>query len=223
MRAQVEPTTGRLDVQEFDSLVGQLLWGFVGTKDDLELVGKAAARGRLGGVWLLPTEMRSPADAATIINWLQGISPVPLLIGVDAEAGMGLVMGGATELPTAMAIGATRDPRMAYDAGRVTAEEAASCGINAVAAPVLDVNVNPRNPIINTRAYGGDPALVAEMGLAFIEGVRYGSQRRGVVLPIGKHFPGHGDTTRDSHLELDVVDHPAERLHAVELMPFMAA
>src|SRR5438270_13162096 len=140
MQTQVESTPSlRESIEVIDDLVGQLLWAFISTKEDLELAGQAARRGRLSGIWLLPTEMRSPDDAVMLINWLQAISPRPLLVGVAAEAGMGLVMGGATQLPTAMAIGASGDLQLAREAGRVTAEEAAACGINAVAAPVLDV------------------------------------------------------------------------------------
>ncbi len=223
MQAQAETSSRWENIAAVDELVGQLLWGFIATKEDLELAGKAARQGHLSGIWLIPTEMRSPAEAATLINWLQSISPTPLLIGVDAEAGMGLVMGGATELPTAMAIGATGDPQMARDAGRVTAEEAATCGINAIGAPVLDVNVNPLNPIINTRAYGGSPELVSRMALGFVEGVRLGSRQQRTVLPIGKHFPGHGDTAQDSHLQLETVTESVDRLQAVELPPFGAA
>jgi beta-N-acetylhexosaminidase len=204
-----------------EDLIGQLIWAFVTSKDDLEPASQAAQEGRISGVWLLPTEMRSAAETATLVNWLQASSPTPLLIGVDAEAGLGLVMGGATELPTAMALGAAGDTQLTMEAARVTATEAAACGINAIAAPVLDVNVNSANPIINTRAFGGDSALVARHGRAFIEGTVRAAGGR--VLPIGKHFPGHGDTRLDSHLHLESVPHPRERLDAVELPPFREA
>ena len=204
-----------------DELVGQLIWAFVTGSEDLGPVERAIRKGRVGGVWLLPTQMSGPAETAELVNRLQAAAPQPLLFGVDAEAGMGLVMRGATLLPTAMALGASRDEDLARAAGQVTAAEAAACGINAVAAPVLDVNVNPSNPIINTRAFGEDPQLVSRMGTAFLEGVD--SVTDGVVLPIGKHFPGHGDTTTDSHLQLGVVDQPLSRLQSIELVPFEAA
>ena len=175
-----------------DELVGQLVWAFISSAQDLTSVEQAVREGRVSGIWLLPTEMHSPGETAALIDRLQAVAPTPLLIGVDAEAGLGLVMGGATYLPTAMALGAAGDDQLAYDAAAVTAAEARACGINMVAGPVLDVNVNPANPIINTRA-------------------------------IGKHFPGHGDTVNDSHLQLGVVDQPRERLDAVELPPFKAA
>lgn len=203
-----------------DELVGQLVWGFISARDDVPAAEAAAGRGHLSGIWLLPTEMRSATDTAALVNRLQMVSPQPLLVGVDAEAGMGLVMGTATQLPTAMALGAAGNLDLVRDAARVTAEEAAACGINAVAAPVLDVNVNPDNPIINTRSFGGDPELVARMGVAFAEAL---AASGGPVLPIGKHVPGHGDTREDSHLHLSTVDVGRERLDAVELLPFRAA
>src|SRR5579864_2022362 len=96
--------------------IGQLIWAFVTSKHDLEPAAQAARAGRISGVWLLPTEMRSAGETATLINWLQASSPSPLLVGVDAEAGLGLVMGGATHLPTAMALGAAGEPRLTRDA-----------------------------------------------------------------------------------------------------------
>lgn len=203
--------------------IGQLIWTFVTSKDDLEPVARAVGEGRVSGVWLLPTEMRSAAETATLINWLQALSPIPLLIGVDAEAGLGLVMGGATQLPTAMALGASGDPALTREAAFVTAVEAGACGINVIGAPVLDVNINPANPIINTRAFGGDPDLVGRLGIAFLEGMAVASSSGACVLPIGKHFPGHGDTVKDSHLHLDAVDQPRSRLEAVEMPPFRRA
>ena len=92
-----------------EDIVGQLIWAFVSSRDDLEPVARAVREGRVGGIWLLPTEMRSAAETVRLVNWLQASAPVPLLIGVDAEAGLGLVMGGATHLPTAMALGAAHD------------------------------------------------------------------------------------------------------------------
>jgi beta-N-acetylhexosaminidase len=206
-----------------EDVVGQLIWAFITTKDDLEPVARAAREGRVGGVWLLPTEMRSAAETVTLVNWLQASSPSPLLIGVDAEAGLGLVMGGATQLPTAMALGAAGDPELTRQAAIVTAVEAGACGINTIGAPDLDVNINPANPIINTRAFGGSPELVGRLGIAFLEGMTAADSRGARVMPIGKHFPGHGDTLLDSHLHLETVDQPRARLEAVELPPFRQA
>jgi beta-N-acetylhexosaminidase len=202
--------------------LGQLIWAFISSDEAIDRAERAARAGRLGGIWLLPTQMVNAEETVVIVNRLQTASTRPLLVGVDAEAGLGLVMGGATYLPTAMAFGAAGDPDLARRAGALTAAEAHSCGINAVAAPVLDVNSNPRNPIINTRSFGESPSQVAALGTAFIEGM-HEAHDQPEVLSIGKHFPGHGDTVQDSHLHLDVVNHPRSRLDAVELLPFRAA
>lgn len=121
-------------------------------------------------------------------------------------------------LVVVMALGATRDAGLAYEMGRITALEGRAVGIHLPFAPVLDVNNNPDNPIINVRSFGEDPALVATLGTAFVRGV----QEHGAIAT-GKHFPGHGDTGVDSHLELPVIQVSRERMDTVELVPFRAA
>jgi beta-N-acetylhexosaminidase len=172
----------------------------------------------------------SPTDVAVKLNDLQGHAAVPLLIGADLETGPGfrlsgaihsptnIVLGGATQFPNLMALGATGDAGLAYEMGRITALEARAVGIHLPFAPVLDVNNNPDNPIINVRSFGEDPAAVSRLGTAFIRGV----QEHGGIAT-GKHFPGHGDTGVDSHLELPVIQASAERMDSVELRPFQAA
>lgn len=162
--------------------------------------------------------LHEPADVALLINHLQSMAKVPLWITADFEGGVGLRYTGATRLPRAMAMGATGNPDLAYQAGRITAEEARALGVQVNFYPVVDVNNNARNPIINIRSFGGDPQLVSRMARAYIRG----SQEHG-VMATAKHFPGHGDTSTDSHLELPVIDVDRARLNAVELPPFRAA
>ena len=162
--------------------------------------------------------LHEPAGVALLINHLQQLARVPLWITADFEGGVGLRYIGATRLPRAMAIGATGNPDMAYQAGRITAEEARALGVQVNFYPVVDVNNNARNPIINIRSFGGDPLLVARMARAYIRG----SQEHG-VMATAKHFPGHGDTSTDSHLELPVIDVDRARLNTIELPPFQAA
>ncbi|MEI6670025.1 MAG: glycoside hydrolase family 3 N-terminal domain-containing protein [Acidobacteriota bacterium] len=159
-----------------------------------------------------------PFAAAVMLNALQSASAVPLLTTADFEGGAAYILNGATRLPRAMAIGATRDPQLAFKAGAVSATEARAVGVNIDFYPVVDVNNNPRNPIINIRSFGEDPALVSEMAVAYLRGVQSAG-----VLATAKHFPGHGDTTIDTHLGLAVISHPRERLDKVELVPFKAA
>jgi beta-N-acetylhexosaminidase len=172
----------------------------------------------------------SPTEVASKLNALQEMSEVPLVFGADLEAGAGfrarggyfipnaIDLGGAVVFPPEMAIGATGDTALAYQQGRLTAIEGRALGIHIAYAPVLDVNNNPANPVINTRSYGEDPALAARLGAAFIRGV----QANGMIAT-GKHFPGHGDTGVNSHLALPVVTVSRNRLDSVELVPFRAA
>src|SRR6185436_18940910 len=127
-------------------------------------------------------------------------------------------LGGATEFPSEMAVGATGDPELAYQMGRVTAQAARAVGIHVPFAPVLDVNSNPDNPIINVRSFGEDPAQVARLGAAYVRGIE---DNGGIAT--GKHFPGHGDTGVDSHQALPLISASRARLDSVELVPFRAA
>jgi beta-glucosidase-like glycosyl hydrolase len=158
-----------------------------------------------------------PLEAASILNRLQAISRVPLLNTADFETGVGMRIMGATAFPRAMAFGATRDEKLAFEAGRITAEEARAIGVHVNFAPVADVNNNPRNPVINTRSFGEDPELVGRLASAYVRGL----QSAGVLATL-KHFPGHGDTDVDSHIGLPVIKHPRERLDTLELVPFRA-
>ncbi len=172
----------------------------------------------------------TPMDVATKLNLYQRRSPLPLLVAADLEAGAGFRLrgathlpggtdlGGATEFPALMAFGAVGDRFLAYELGRITAEEARAVGIHIPFAPVLDVNNNPENPIINTRSFGESPELVAALGQCFVRGV----QEHG-ALATGKHFPGHGDTDIDSHLALPIIRTDAERMERIELAPFREA
>lgn len=182
----------------------------------------------IGGIYL---SIGLPHSYAAKINELQARSTIPLLVASDFEnGGPGmrinhsyalpslLPQGGGTSFPPTMAFGAIGDERFAREYGRITAVEAKAVGLHLNFAPVLDVNSNPENPVINTRSFGEDPAAVARLGVAFIEG-----SHEGGVLATAKHFPGHGDTRTDSHIGLPVVPADWERLNALELVPFRAA
>lgn len=182
------------------------------------------------GVGGVIVSVGSPTEVAAKLNALQREAAVPLLVAADLETGAGfrfrgavqmpgtIELGGATDFPSLMAVGATGEAALAYEMGRVTALEARALGVHVPFAPVLDVNNNPENPIINVRSFGEDPVLVSTMGAAFVRGV----QEHGAVAT-GKHFPGHGDTGVDSHLELPTIPHDRARMDSVELRPFRAA
>ena len=159
----------------------------------------------------------NPLAIAALVNRLQRAAAVPLLFTADFEGGAGYIVDGATRLPRAMALGATRDPGLAERAGRVGAAEGRAMGVHVDYYPVVDVNVNPKNPVIGIRSFGEDPELVARMAIAYMRGIQQGG-----MLATAKHFPGHGDTETDTHLDLATVEHPRARLDAVELVPFRA-
>jgi len=155
---------------------------------------------------------------AVLTNQLQAKSKLPLLIGADFERGTAMRIDEGTSFPTAMALAAADNPKDAYTMGKITALEARAVGIQWIYAPDADVNNNPNNPIINTRSFGEDPAKVSEYVTEFVRGV----QENG-GLATAKHFPGHGDTAADSHIDLPVIHADRERLESLELVPFRAA
>ena len=158
-----------------------------------------------------------PLAAASLLNRLQSLSSIPLLNTADFEAGAGFRIQGATVFPRAMAVGAAGDEKLAFESARITALESRAMGVHVNFAPVADVNNNPRNPVINTRAFGEQPDAVGRLASAYVRGLHAGG-----VLATLKHFPGHGDTDVDSHLGLPIINHPRERLEQVELAPFRA-
>ncbi len=179
----------------------------------------------IGGVILFARNVQSPQQVAALTNELQKIAVESgnpgLIIAIDQEGGRVARLTedkGFTEFPSAMALTATGDSQNAYRVGAVIATEMHAVGINVDFAPDLDVNNNPSNPVIGIRSFSSDPQKVAEYGLAFAKGL----QDNG-VLAFGKHFPGHGDTGIDSHIDLPLVFHDRARLDQIELIPFKAA
>jgi beta-N-acetylhexosaminidase len=155
---------------------------------------------------------------AVLVNTLQKHAKVPLLIGADFERGTGMRIDEGASFPFPMAVAATGRPEDAYTVGKITALEARAVGVPWIFAPDSDVNSNPDNPIINTRSFGEDPARVSEFVAAFVRGVEENGG-----LATAKHFPGHGDTSTDSHLDLPTVNSDRAHLERVELAPFRAA
>ncbi len=170
----------------------------------------------LGGVILFRENVVSTEQSARLVSDYQDAAEkFGLLVTIDQEGGIITRLQSGTDMPGSMAIGATRSPEVAYNAGNAIGEELASLGINMNLAPVMDVNNNPDNPVIGVRSFGEDPELVADMGIAYTKGL----QAAGVAAT-AKHFPGHGDTAVDSHLGLPKVPHDKERLKEIELYPF---
>ena len=182
---------------------------------------------RVGGMVLVNwsngrvTEKAQPYALAAFLNRMQRLARVPLLVAGDFERGASMRVDDTTVFPQAMAFGAAGDPAFARFEGEVTAREARALGVEWLFFPVADVNNNPDNPIINIRSYGEDPARVSAMVSAFIEGTRADPRYR--VLTTAKHFPGHGDTAVDTHLNMAVINASRAQLEAIELPPFRAA
>lgn len=172
-----------------------------------------------GGFIVFDKNITDAKQLTTFTDQLQrAAGDIPLLVGIDQEGGVVKRIPGGTNLPGNMALGATGQSELAFQAGEITGTELSALGINLNFAPVLDVNINPENPIIGIRSFGSDPDLVSDFGVQMMRGL----QQAGVIAAV-KHFPGHGDTTVDSHLGLPVVSRDRQRLDAVELKPFKEA
>src|SRR6185295_11171375 len=200
--------------------VGQLFMiGFDGTTVSAELKDLFKEY-QPGGVILFARNLENTAQIVQLTNELQNLSPEsPLFISIDQEGGrVSRLPAGFTIFPTCATIGRCETVDLAYQAATVTATELRAVGINMNMAPVLDVDTNPRNPIIGDRAFSRDPVRVSELGAATLAALQ---DHR--VIACGKHFPGHGDTSADSHLELPLVDASRARLDQVELPPFRHA
>ncbi|MDB5055767.1 MAG: glycoside hydrolase [Bacilli bacterium] len=203
--------------------IGQMIMcGFQGTVPSGQ-IEQLIKDYHLGGIIYFRRNIADVQQVFALSASLQQISrektAIPLLISIDQEGGMvARIDQDVTLMPGNMAIGASLDAQGAYDTALISGEELRLLGINMNFAPCIDVNNNPLNPVIGVRSYGEDAKLVADMGSAQIRGY----QQSGVAAT-AKHFPGHGDTATDSHLDMPTVPHDKERLHEIELVPFKAA
>ena len=204
---QAEKTYAQMSLEQ---KLGQLIISYV---EDESEIRQLASEGRLGGLYSVRGD--TVGDVAQWVAGIQTDALIPLLVCSDFESGN--PFAGGTVLPSAMAVGATQNPDLAKWAGRVTAREAKAMGYGLLGSPVVDVNNNPLNPIVNIRSYGEDPGLVSRMATAYLEGV----QQEGVLACL-KHFPGHGDTDSDSHSILPTISHGMQRMDRVELVPYRA-
>lgn len=228
-RQWVDSTLASLTLRERvgQMIVVWMLGDYTSTRDSTytQLV-RWVVEDKVGGATV---SLGTPVEVAAKLNDLQRRARVPLLVSSDLEPGLGrlesgvfthylLETGGATAFPPAMAIAATGRDSDAYDVGRIMALEGRAVGIHVNFAPVVDVNNNPANPVINTRSFGEDATRVATLSALFVRGALAGGE-----LPTAKHFPGHGDTDVDSHVGLPVVTADIARLMRLELVPFKAA
>lgn len=203
--------------------IGQMFQiGFTGTQITTE-VEEMIKNYHLGSIIYFRRNIESLPQLSELSDELQKLSVnqgpgLPLIISIDQEGGIVNRIVGATHFPGNMILGATRNTELAKNIGQLIAKQLKALGINMDLAPVLDINNNPLNSIIGVRSFGDDPVLVSSLGIAFIEGM----QKEGVIA-CGKHFPGHGDTAADSHLEIPVIAHSEKHLKKVEIYPFKQA
>lgn len=199
--------------------VGQLIvGGFHGPRvpEDFRSLIRS---GVVGGVILFKENLGGLLECASMLEELQREAPSPLWTAIDQEGGrVQRLEPPFLQLPPMRWVGDRHDARLARRIGVLLAEGLAALGFRQDYAPVLDVDTNPANPVIGDRSFSRDPVRVAELGAALIEGLQNGG-----VAACGKHFPGHGDTNKDSHFELPRLDHDLSRLRAVELVPFQRA
>lgn len=211
-----------MQLSDMQKKIGQLMvFGFKGTKASPE-IKKLIREHHVGGIILFGRNIGTPEEVLALTTELQreaknaGHSH-PLLICIDQENGVVRRLGeGTTIFPGAMLLGATDHPQNAYAIGIATGRELKALGVNWNLAPVLDVNNNPENPVIGVRSFGESAEKVSRFGQEAMKGM----QDAGVITTL-KHFPGHGDTSVDSHLDLPVISHSMERLEEIELKPFV--
>jgi len=200
--------------------IGQLLIGSLpGTTIPAEL-RSLAREFSLGGVILFARNIEAPEQVAELSHDVQTLTAdLPLWVSVDQEGGrVARLKAPFTEWPPMAVLGRSGDEGLASRFAAALAAELRAAGVTLDYAPVLDIHTNPRNPVIGDRALADDAETVARLGAAIVRGL----QQNGVAA-CGKHFPGHGDTSADSHLELPIVEHPPDRIRRVECVPFRAA
>ena len=203
------------DSMTLDERIGQLFMPIVdlNTKPaNLQMLRKYIEEYKIGGILY---SKGTSATQAEITNYAQRLSPVPLFISLDGEWGLAMRIQDAPRFPRNMMLGAIADDSLIMAYGREVGRECRELGIQINFAPVLDINTNPDNPVISTRAFGEEKNLVAGKSLAYAEGLE--SQK---IISVGKHFPGHGDTSEDSHKTLPLVAHDSTRLYNYEMYPF---
>ncbi len=220
--ALTDPIEIQISKMSLKEKVGQLvLVGFEGYEIDAQ-VRELIEKYHVGGFILFKRNISSPEQTIKLTNSLKksnAVNDIPLFLGIDEEGGsVSRLPNEFDKIPSNRKIGELDNGELSYQVGSVIGKAIKSLGFNMNFAPVLDINSNPHNPVIGDRAFGDNADIVARLGLQTIKGLQ--SQN---IIPVVKHFPGHGDTSMDSHLGLPVVDNDLQRLKGLELLPFAAA
>ena len=198
-----------------DEKFGQLFmiaaYSNLGDKHQNE-IAKIVSQYQIGGLIFM---QGGPQREAVLTNRYQKLSKVPLMIAMDAEWGPSMRLDSTINYPRQMVLGAMQNDSIMYEMGKQVAEQLTRIGVHINFAPVIDVNSNPKNPVIGTRSFGENKHRVSDLGIAYSNGMQ-----DNYVMAVAKHFPGHGDTGSDSHLTLPVLKHSRQRMTDVELFPF---
>ncbi|WP_252226435.1 beta-N-acetylhexosaminidase [Caldicoprobacter algeriensis] len=219
LEGQIEKYMNKMTLEE---KVGQMLIvGFDGLEPS-RAIKDMIQNYHVGSVILFPRNVKDSVQLVSLINQLKALNKnnrLPLIISADQEGGkVHRLPADATRFPANLILGRRNSAQLAYDVGRVTAAEMRAYGFNLNFAPVLDILSNPKNTVIDDRALDTAPDIVARLGVALMKGLRDGG-----VIPVIKHFPGHGDTVMDSHVDLPILNHDMQRLRSFELIPFKRA
>jgi len=204
-----------LNALSLEEKIAQLLMVQVfsnGSEDDHKNIEKLIEKHKIGGILF---SRGGPGRQSHLTNKFQSLSDVPLLIAMDAEWGLGMRLDSTVSYPYQMTLGAINDNSLIYELGTQVAEQCKRLGVNMNVAPVVDINNNPKNPVINYRSFGEDRDNVMGKGLMYMLGMQDNK-----LLTTIKHFPGHGDTEKDSHLTLPRIDHSRKHLDSIEIYPF---
>lgn len=204
-----------LTLMSREEQIAQLFWIPVfapGSKVDRSAISKLVEQYQPGGLLYFRTD---PELLIEFTNQLQQKSKIPLIVSLDGEWGLGMRLNNTISFPYQMALGAIQNDTLIYKMGLEVARQFKRMGMHVNFAPVVDVNVNPANPVINYRSFGENSYLVAQKSIAYMNGMQDGG-----VMAVAKHFPGHGDTNQDSHKTLPLIPHNRGRLDSIELYPF---
>lgn len=213
--------TEYVDQMSLDEKIGQLIFAGITGTALTEQTKRIINEYKVGGIILFANNLESPEQSVQLLDQMKAENEknmLPLFLGVDQEGGRVERLPNLIKLPTNQEIGAKNNEQFSYEVGELLGKQLNAFGFNLNFAPVLDVNSNPNNPVIGDRSFSADPEVVSELGVQTIRGMK--SQN---IISVVKHFPGHGDTSVDSHFELPLVDKSLAELGSLELLPFKEA
>ncbi|MGI6406412.1 MAG: beta-N-acetylhexosaminidase [Syntrophaceticus sp.] len=219
---EVDPIKEQLDSLTLQEKIGQMVIVGIEGEQISDSERQLIEENHVGGIILFKRNIQNANQMLSLINELKktnSSNKIPLFLSIDEEGGKVTRMPDEiNKLPVSAKVGESSSPNLAFQIGEVLGQELNSFGLNMNFAPVLDINSNPNNPVIGERAFGTAPELVSKLGTQTMKGIQ--SQN---VISVVKHFPGHGDTSVDSHVGLPSVDHDLDRLKSFELKPFASA